>query len=346
VACRGCGKPAPAHIAKAAAAAAAAAPKGPIPGSWKQPSGAWAGGAPKSKSGSPRLDELQRKVDDLTRRLEGTLAASQLGGAGAPGGKPQQQEEEAGPDLGKLQAAQVAMAEAFGKDSKGAQWLSEKIQEHKRVKLDAKPLGTQALTAQRWADKKAKALTAAEEKVASIQELLQDLQGRLEEAQEEEKQAREEKVQALEALQAVHKKALAANEAGRKEDEFAAKAGGLWDSLPAEFREAPGHAQQLEEARKVLEGIQAKAEEWAKAKAPAAGGGAEATAGAAAGSPGDGAGMAVDAGASDEQMVTQVIKACAAGGSEEEVQKRVAAILEAAQAATQDSKRRKGEPRG
>ena len=179
-------------MARAAAAAApAAATMGPAPGPWKQPASVWAGEAPKGRTGSAQLEALQRRVEELTRRLERSVPTSSIGGAAAAASH-NQQDDETGPDIGKLQAAQAAMAEAFGKDSQGAQWLQDKIQEHKRVKMDAKPLGTQALTAQRWADKKARTHSAAEEKVANIQELVQDLQGRLVEAQREEVQANEE----------------------------------------------------------------------------------------------------------------------------------------------------------
>ena len=201
--------------------------------------------------------------------------------------------------------------------------------------MDAKPLGTQALIAQRWADKKAKAHRAAGEKVASIQELVQDLQGRLVEAQREEVQAKVEMQEAKEALQAVRKKALAADE----ERAFAARAGGLWEALPAGFRAAPGSEQQLAEARRVLENIGAKAEEWAKAHSTPAG---EEPAGEAreadGGDAGD-AGMAADS--ADDQFLEQLIGACSAGGAEQDVKKRVAVALEAARAASQDAKRRK-----
>ena len=321
-------------MAKAAAAAAAAAPMGPAPGPWRQPAGVWAGEAPKGRTGSAQLEALQRRVEELTRRLESAVPTSSLGGAAAAANL-DQQDDEAGPDIGKLQAAQAAMAEAFGKDSQGAQWLQDKIQEHRKVKMDAKPLGTQALTAQRWADKKAKVHKAAEQKIASIQELVQDLQGRLVEAQREEVQAKEEMQEAKEALQAVHKKALAADE----ERAFAARAGGLWEALPAGFRAAPGSEQQLAEARRVLESIGAKAEEWAKANSTSAGEEPAGDAGDANGGDAGDTGMAVDS--ADDQFLDQLIGACSSGGAEQDVKKRVAEMLEAARAASQDAKRRK-----
>ena len=133
----------------------------------------------------------------------------------------------------------------------------------------------------------------------------------------------------------MHKKALAANE----ERAFAARAGRLWEALPAGFKAAPSSEQQLAEARKVLEDIGAKAEEWAKANSASAG---QEPAGEACDADGDDvgdAGMAV--GSADDQFLEQLIGACPPGGAEQDVKKRVAVVLEAARAASQDTKRRK-----
>ena len=298
--CRGCGHCAPSNVLQAAAMAARAA--GPSPGKIRPPSGQWArGGPPPSQAEQralERVDALQKQVEKLTL---------QLGSREEPRGDLSPQEEW--PDLARLQAAQAAVALAFGQDSESSKWVCDKIQEARKAKLQAKPLQIQAISAQRWAAKQGKQAEAAIKKVCGLEEQMVTLQKQIDMAKEEEATARLEHKAAEEALQEVQKKALVSSQG---------EEASVFPNLPEAFKAMPEVAAQLQQAHQLLKDLHKKAEEWAKQEQQ----GKEAAAGEEGGTPGS-ASMDVDAGARvhvSPELAQEVFESVKGGGDDEDME--------------------------
>jgi hypothetical protein len=246
--CRICEHRAPSHVQHKQAQAAKAA-KGSQPSSpaWKHPAGAWANGPGNAKVDSKSnklIEHLQKQVEELTRERS------------AAGPKPEPTEGMDGIDIGNLQSALAACTTAFGADSEVAAGIAQKLEHAKRLRLEARPIGSQTMSAQRTVAKKAKAAEAAGAKVVEFAKAFASLKQSLEDARADEIAANIELKMAHEVLDEIHQKAI-----NHRGEDTAATIG--WGLLPDSFRANPEVAARMDVMAKLAEEFNTKAKEWA-----------------------------------------------------------------------------------
>jgi hypothetical protein len=248
IACRICEHRAPSHVQNKQAQAAKAA-KGPQPNppAWKHPSGAWANGPGNAKVDTKTnklIEHLKKQVEELTRERV------------AAGPKPEPAEEMGGIDIGNLQSALAACTTAFGADSEVAAGIAQKLEHAKRLRLEARPIGSQTMSAQRNVAKKAKAAESAGAKVVEFAKAFASLKQNLEDARADEVAANIELKAAHEVLEEIHQKAI-----NHRGEDTAATIG--WGLLPDSFRANPEVAARMEVMAKLAEEFNTQAKKWA-----------------------------------------------------------------------------------
>ncbi len=247
--CRICEHRAPSHVQNKQAQAAKAAAKGSQPGSsaWKHPGGAWANGPGNAKVDSKTnklIEQLQKQVEELTRERN------------AAGPKQEPADGDDGIEIGKLQSALAACTAAFGADSPEAANIAQKLEQAKRLRLEARPIGSQTMSAQRNVAKRAKAADAAAAKVVEFAKAFASLKQNLEDARAEEVAANIELKAAHEVLDEIHQKAIS-----HRGEDTAATIG--WGLLPDSFRANPQVAARMEAMAKLTEEFNSEAKKWA-----------------------------------------------------------------------------------
>jgi hypothetical protein len=247
--CRICEHRAPSHVQDKQAAQAKAA-KGSQPNSpWKHPSGAWANGPGNAKVDTKTnkiIEQLQKQVEELTRDR-----------AAAP--KPDPAEGDDGIEIGKLQSALAACTAAFGADAPEAASIAQRLELAKRSRLEARPIGSQTMSAQRNVAKRTKAAEAASAKVIEFAKAFASLKQNLEDARAEEVAANIELKAASEVLDEIHLKALIHRDA-----DTPATIG--WGTLPASFRDNPEVAARMDIMSKLTEEFNLEAKKFLAAE--------------------------------------------------------------------------------
>jgi hypothetical protein len=248
--CRICEHRAPSHVQDKQAAQAKAA-KGSQPNSpWKHPSGAWANGPGNAKVDTKTnkiIEQLQKQVEELTRNR-------------AAPAKPDPAEGDDGIEIGKLQSALAACTAALGADAPEAASILQKLEHAKRSRLEARPIGSQTMSAQRNVAKRTKAAEAASSKVIEFAKAFASLKQSLEDARAEEVAANIELSAAKEILDEIHLKAITLRDA-----DTAATIG--WGSLPASFKDNPEVAARMEHMSKLADEFNVEAKKFQAAEA-------------------------------------------------------------------------------
>eukprot|EP00972_Heterocapsa_arctica_P071475 10558953-Heterocapsa_arctica.AAC.1 len=80
---------------------------------------------------------MQKKIDELTFKINNA------------GPKPEPAEVDDGVEVGKLQTALAGVTAAFGADSDFATGILQKLEQDKRLRVEARPSGSQTVSAQR-----------------------------------------------------------------------------------------------------------------------------------------------------------------------------------------------------
>ena len=245
--CRMCEHRAPSHVQNKHAQAAKAADKGSQPSSsaWKHPGGSWANGPGNAKVDTKTnklIEQLKQQVEELTRA--------------AAGPKQEPAEGDDNIEIGKLQSALAACSAAFGAESIEATSIAQRLEFAKRSRLEARPIGSQTMSAQRNVAKRTKAAETASAKVVEFAKAYASLKQNLEDARAEEVAANIELKAAHEVLDEIHLKALIHRDA-----DTAATIG--WGSLPDSFRANPQVAARMEAMSKLADEFNNEAKKWA-----------------------------------------------------------------------------------